>query len=526
MQTHRLDRFATRAAVVALVATMFAASRSDAFDVFWTVGTGSWNTGSNWDSGFPPDQAFEEVGNINNGGTATLNTAAASDAAGLVLGLETGDTGSLHIQSGGSLGLVASTGGTTGTLNIGLNGGSGVVQVDGGGSLSTTLVDMNNGSVLEIGGGTGTASVMSTGGMWLAGRTITHGSGHTFSAATFVNFEGGSEYVLDLKSNTHTKLTAGGTIANVQGALVVQTSGGYTPSLGASWDILEGATITGGGFDIDTSAVSLAPGSGYRTRLVDNGASRTMQLYYDSLATLLVNTSTGAMSLVSESGNAIDVIGYSVTSGGGALNPTNFNGLANQSFPGWQVAGTPSANAFDELNATGSLALDGSAISLGNAFAAPTEFGVSPDINFEYAVAGELQPTTGIVKMSGVAAVNNLLLKVDPATGEGQLKNSSTFDIEILGYSIVSNSGSLNETTWTSLADDSTPGWDEAASDATGLSELVPTGSPFVMTAGQSFSMGDMFTVGGSKDLTIDFIYAPAGVGEIRQGVVGSIGPY
>ena len=490
-----------------------------AFDVFWTAGTSSWNNAGNWDSGDVPDVFFEDVPRINNGGTATLNAAALADAGGLILGENGSDSGTLHIQSGGSLNLVEGTGAATGVANIGLNGGTGLLQVDGGGAFSTTLVDMNSGSTLDIGSGTGTASVISTDGMWLAGRTVTHGGGHTFSAATFVTFEGGAEYVVDLTSASHTTLTAAGAISGVQGPLVVQTSGGYTPSLGTTWTLLDGESVTGG-FAVDTSETTLAAGTGYVTRTIDGGNGQQLTLTYQAMATLTVNTDTGALSVSSESGVPIDLVGYSVLSASGQLDPMNWNSLADQSQPGWVEAGG-SANSLNELNAENSTALSSTSVSLGSSVYVTPEFGVSPDITFEYGVDGEATKLPGIVKFTGSRAANNLLLTVDPDTGEGQLKNSSTYTIDVLGYTITSESGSLDDANWTSLASQSVSGWVAAASDEYSLNELVPEDPVTTLTPGQSLSLGDMFLTSGMQDLDLSFAVSIDGSDPVvQQGTV------
>ena len=511
-------------------------STTQAFDVFWTnPGTGAWTTQSNWDTGEIPDFGFEDVPIINNGGIATLNTLA-PNAAGLVLGQNPGDTGKLIIQSGGSLTLVETLGAPVavdplGQANIGLNGGSGHLHVMGGGTFVSDLPDVNTGSIFEIGGGAGVASVTSTDGMWLAGRTITHGPGHTFSAATFVNFEGGSEYVLDLQGSTHTTLVAGSAIGGVQGPLVVGFSNGYTPSIGTTWTILDGTTVSGPFGSVDTSSLLTlpAPGTRFVQSVVNGGNGQQLKLSYQAFATLNVNASTGAMSIVSESNTPINIIGYSIDSAGGSLSPATWNSLDDQNVGGanvWQEA-SPTANSLSELvsNSTGQLTLNSTPRTLGNGYAfAPAAFGESPDIQFEYLnAAGQL--IDGIVKYTGAAAHNNLLLTVDPATGNAQLKNSSNFSINLVGYSIESDAGSLQagNSDWSSLDDQNVGGanvWVEAAPTANALSEIISSATAsLTLGPGQSYLLGSLFdNVAGDKDLTLEFALAGETIG--RQGVV------
>jgi hypothetical protein len=511
-------------------------STTQAFDVFWTnPGTGAWTTQSNWDTGEIPDFGFEDVAIINNGGTATLS-GPTLNAAGLVLGQNPGNTGKLIIQSGGSLTLVETSGAAAaiaplGQANVGLDGGSGHLHVMGGGTFVSTLPDVNTGSIFEIGGGAGVASVTSTDGMWLAGRTITHGPGHTFSAATFVNFEGGSEYVLDLQASTHTTLVAAGPIGGVQGPLVVGFSNSYTPSIGATWTILDGSSVSGVFGTVDTSSLLTlpAPGTRFVQSVVNGGNGQQLKLSYQAVATLNVNASTGAMSIASESNTPVSIIGYSIDSAGGSLSPTGWSSLDDQNVGGanvWQEA-SPTTNSLSELvgNTTGTLALNSTPRTLGNGYAfAPAAFGDSPDIQFEYLDAAG-QVVDGIVKYTGAAAYNNLLLTVDPATGNAQLKNSSNFSISLVGYSIESDAGSLQagNSDWSSLDDQNVGGanvWVEAAPTANALSELISSSTAsLTLGPGQSYLLGDLFdNVTGDKDLTLDFALAGETTG--RQGIV------
>ncbi|WP_425400135.1 hypothetical protein [Aeoliella sp.] len=500
-------------------------SSAYAFDVFWTAGTSSWNSSSNWDSGAVPYVFFEDVAIINNNGVATLNTAATGldennqvksplDAGGLILGQTVGDFGTLHLQSGGLLNLVQGTGQAEGFANIGLGGGTGVLQVDGGATFTTTLLDVDPGSTVEIGAGSGAASVVSSGGIWLAGRTITHGAGHEFRSDSFVNFQGGTEYVVDLQSSSHATLVAAGAIVGVQGPLVVEVSGGYTPTVGTTWTILDGQSINGT-FDLDlTGLADPVPGTRFIQQVVPGGNGQQLQLTYQAVATLALNANTGAMSISSESGGPTSIIGYSVDSAGGSLNPASWSSLDDQNTGGadvWQEA-SPTSTSLSELigNGTDSLSVTSTATTLGNGYAfAPTTFGESPDVQFEY-ITPDGQVVQGLVKHTGTAAYNNLVLTVDPDTGEARLQNGSTFTIDLLGYSIDSDSGSLQpgNSDWSSLDDQGITGWQEAAPTASSLSELIDSGiETLTLTPGKSYLLGTLFdNIGGSRDLELEFL--------------------
>lgn len=518
-----------------LAATLLLLLPNDAaaFDYFWVGGTGSWSDDANWDQGLTPEAAFQEVGIINNGGVATLN-AAAVDVAAIALGYVEGGSGTVLIQSGGSLTVVETEGAAVdlapnGAANIGFEGGngsegdSGLIEVQGGGSLTAVTYDINQHGVLRIGTGSGSATVAtSTGSLFSNGTLEVHGPGHSISIANNLVFEakaeGSSRFVPYItNASTHSVITAGGS-ATLNGTLA-PVFDGYTPQIGDSWDLIDAPSV-GGAFVIDSSSAGALPaGTTFRTRQVSGGSGSILQLAYQAVPTMRVNTDTGVVTVTSDSGNAINLIGYSVVSDGGQLAPGGWNSLADQGQGDWEEAGTPTANAVNELIPQGSFALTGTTYNLGAIYNPPTEFGVAPSIEFEYAEDGDESSSLGLVEITGTYAVNNLLLTVDPTTGEGQLSNSSPFDIQVQGYSVLSGSGSLDDANWTSLESGSAAGWDDAASDEFALNELVPTGDALI-GAGQSYSLGDMFLVGGEEDLTLEFVLSIDGVGEVRQGVV------
>lgn len=495
----------------------FAVWPAIAFDSFWQVGAGNWNTGSNWTQGAAPTaDPFEEVGVINNGGIATLNSAA-PDAAGLRLGDAAGESGTLQVLSGGSINFVESTGAPDGTANIGLDG-TGVLEVQSGGSVSTTSLDVNVGSSVILGGGAGSASLVSTGGMFFNGTTIVKGAGHTFSAAGAVNLEGEGVFAPQISSASHTTLSTSG-VVNLDGQLEVQFDNGFSPSLGDTWNLFDAGSVSG---EFDT-VVAPAVGTGevYRVKTIDGGANgRLVQLEFAAALRLLVNGNTGNVSISSPSGTAIDIAGYSILSGSGQLSVASWNSLEDQPVPLWHEA-APDKTALNELYQDGSngFSINATEVSLGAAYATPTQFGQSPDIAFEY-VTEENEVVQGLVEYTGNLAANNLVVVVDPASGEAQLVNSSAFSISLIGYSVLSDSGSLQpgNSDWSSLDDQSVGTWVESAPTANALSELV-AGEGSMLSPGQTFALGNLFDeVGGTQDLTLEFLLD--GEAAPRDGIV------
>jgi hypothetical protein len=500
-------------------------------DVFWTGAVNNnWNTNPdvtdlNWsgNGGFVPvADPYEEVAVINNGGTAIIS-GAVPDAAGLVLGQAVGDSGTLQIVSGGSVNFVDSNGTPTGAANIGLDG-SATLDVRGGGSMTTTLLDVNSLGNVIIGQGAGVASVTSSGGMFLDGVTTVSGPGHTFSATGTVTFEANSRFNADIRAATHSPLSVAGS-AIVTGVFK-PTFNGASPTAGGRWTLIDATSINGGFTEIDTSALPALPsGQVYRTLQRAGGTNGTLlQFGVDQMLTLRVNWDTKAVSIVNTGPAAVTIDSYSVLSALGGLNSGTWNSLDDQNIGGanvWQEAG-PTANALSELSPTGMLTINGNETrTLGTPFAPviPAEFGVSPeDLVFEYATpTGEL--FTGLMEYTGTRDTNNFRLTVDPATGQGQIRNESGVSIAIDGYSVQSASGALL-TGWNSLDDQNVGGaniWQEANPTADFISELNPSGSTSILPNG-GFALGAVWATSGARDL--EFVYQLANESTTRTGPV------
>src|SRR5262249_37486513 len=145
----------------------------------WTGATGDWFTSGNWDNGVPT--AATANTNVQNGGTAQINGAAAN--AGTALAIGGGST--VDLQAGGSLTATGITINSTGTLLLsGSTAVTGPISVNGGvlrsattGTLSSNLtIPLSASATLAATGSntltlTGTLDI--TGG---PGRTLHFGS--------------------------------------------------------------------------------------------------------------------------------------------------------------------------------------------------------------------------------------------------------------------------------------------------------------------------------------------------------------
>ncbi len=222
---------------------------------------------------------------------------------------------------------------------------------------------------------------------------------------------------------------------------------------------------------------------------------------------LQVNRTTGEIALVKTDGGSADISAYWIGSASGQLSPEGWHSLASQGVSGWLETGA-AATGLSEANSVGSLLITPENVAaLGLAFAGqPLAFGVdgTADLTFEYTVEGTTY--TGTVEYLGESS-NNLMLLVDPATGEARLRNTSPFAVSIDAYTIASASESLDVEDWSSLDDQQAAGgaWSEANVDAGRLSELQAVGET-LLDAGDTYYLGYLFNPAGEQDLVLQFM--------------------
>ncbi|MCA9235948.1 MAG: PEP-CTERM sorting domain-containing protein [Planctomycetales bacterium] len=523
----RITRFAAALLAVALVGRVSAQT-----DYNWQVSNGDWDSASSWDLGFPPDTAFDETANISNGGTAVVSNTPFSSPGQVDLGRLEGESGALTIANGGNLAVVFTPGNTsTGNLNIGL-AGTGVVGVQPGGTLSARRINLNGaaGNSLTIGGaGAGVASVSTEFEANLDGATRIIGPNANISVQSLF-FRSTSVYTPEITAATHSPIKSTN-LAQIAGTLRPEFNG-VTPTAGSTWNLIDAPDISGS-FAIDASAAPTLPyGQVYQFSKVADGGSVNGtygQLSVKQLLVLNVDRATGAMS-INTGPASVSLDGYSIGSTLGGLKPAGWNSLQDQAVGGWREAPqNGSVNDLSELKSTGATTVtSGSPLALGNAFQFPnpTQFGTElEDITFEYYSAGGVV-TQGLVNYIGTKRNNNLVLLVDPDTGEARMENQSTLGVNIDGYAIQSESGSLlsGPGQWNSLDDQNAAGgdWRESNPSATLLAELKPTSSA-AMIGGTNFgySLGTLFKTeasGGTEDLT--FKYLVTGDTTFSEGVV------
>ncbi|MBA4106245.1 MAG: hypothetical protein C0485_10845 [Pirellula sp.] len=442
----------------------------------------NWSNAANWDTGLLPAGQFDEVASIANGGTAIVDLNVAS--------LGDGPPGGLQVTNNSKLNVI----------------GAGAFVADNNGQNVSGAATFSGGGTLALTGAT------------------------TSFSSKGLSFAVGGVYAPVITGASHGLVSVAGDL-NLGGG-TLRPSFSFTPSVPQSWVLADAVSIVGS-FAIDPSSAGLSFGRRLDTAVVNGGANgRQLRLDLKAVLGLTVNADTGAASISSPTGSAITMTGYGISGPAGALKPAGWSTLAMQLGGGWNVAGPPSTSSLNELggpvppgNTTqASLTLSAGTRSLGSPFnPASLPFGVAPSLQFQY-VNSAGQVVAGDVQYTGLKAVNNLLLTVDPATGQAKLTNSSQTTISLQGYSILSASGSLKPAggDWNSLHDQGRLGVDEANATPNHLSELIPLKANNVtLTPGQAIAMGDLYSTAGTRDLKLQFQYATPLAGDFNSdGVV------
>jgi hypothetical protein len=459
----------------------------------WDVASGDWNVDANWLNAVVPDASFGDSALIGNGGTATLTNTAP-------------DVGGVQVASG----LLAISG--SGKLNI----------------VDASLSEPSSTGFLNVTGGTltlsGNANVTAAGNLSLFGRTSVTGPDVTFSTQGNVGFALGGNYQANITSPTaHSVLTSTAT-ANLAGTLSVSFDG-VSPSVGDTWTIVDAATINGNFGTVRTVDTPLGNGLALVVNTVAGGNGSLAQLAVDARLHLEVDRQTGATTVKNLHANPIAIQGYTVRSGLGALNPADgaWNSLQDQGTANWFETAS-SANGLGELEASqgGSreIAATGQQL-LGNAYDPLFAFGTSvlpEDLVFQYRTStGDV--LQGTVQYVGDYRLNNLVLTVDPATGNAQVRNASpTTAVKLQGYTLTSADGSLLTSFESTLPDSE---WAETAGSANGVGELNFSDGETTLAPGDTFDLTGVFASGGTEDLVFRYRRLVAAAGDFNEdGVV------
>ncbi len=497
-------------------------------DVEWIpTGVGNYNTGGNW-SPFSavPTESFNEVAIINNGGTAELSAAAAASPGGIILGQADALGGALHILAGGSITTV-DNGTTDGNVIVGDGTQSGVLTIDRGGSLTTELLSTfpAGESAVNLGGGVGpgNATLVSAAAV-LRGDTRVIGNNVSFTTSSLQFGSGGqANLIAEITGASHSALVVNGP-AQISDTLTVEFSG-FSPSIGTSWTVVDADAIVGNFTDVVGNA-ALPAGQGLDLEKVTSGGGTQINVSLENVLTLSVNRGSGQTTIQNDSGSSIAFNSYTIQSPSGALNTGGWNSLANQ-VGGFQEA-NPTSNSLSELNPSSNEVVAGNGGTIpngGNIGAAYSQivpaFGtpIDEDLTFTYR-RDDGREISGRVEYEGDLLANNLVLTIDPATGNGRITNDSLTSLNINAYSIGSTSGSLL-TTWDSLQDQGDADWQEANPSANRVSELEGL-NPKPLAAGAFFDLDGLWnTATGVQDVSdLELLFNDTAIGELVGAVV------
>jgi hypothetical protein len=503
-------------ALVVLGLMAVAGPASAQFNIAWNATTGAYSTGANWLGGSPPVADFDDVGVINNGGTAQVADAPVSPG-GIILGQAAGNSGTLEIRSGGHLSVVNGAGGAaSGAVVVGQSG-LGSLNVLRGGTLTANSLssggDAASAVVLGQLAGTGVATLQINGAANLQRNTRLVGPNVAFNT-TSLAFGAAHTLTAEITGTTHSAIKVSGA-ATLDGAINIAFNG-YSPVIGNSWTLVDASTLSGQ-FRSVGAATPLPAGLGLGVTTESGGVNGNIaRVSVMVQPTLEINRRTGVATIRNQASQGLDIDGYLITSAGGALNPAGWTSFQDGGQSGWTES-NPTAKHLGELSINGSRTLAaGSAIGLGTAYTfAPTELGqTQEDVTFEYHAAGG-QTFAGKVQFIGPE--NNVVLLVDPATGQAAIQNQSIFHVDLDGYLITSSSNSLSPTSWTSFQDSGQSGWTESNPTPKHLGELNLTGSRSLGPSGSPLPIGSPFTAGATPDLTFQYRLT---TGETMAGLV------
>ncbi len=197
--------------------------------------------------------------------------------------------------------------------------------------------------------------------------------------------------------------------------------------------------------------------------------------------------------------------------------PANWNSLTAQAQPGWaEVAPTPPATSqqvLSEENLSGSIPISGGqSVSLGTVYDATQ--GLRSTL-FSYSAAGDSADINGTVIFEG----EGLRLRVVKSSGRTSIFNPESAGLDIESYAITSPDSDLNATSWSSLADQSIPGWTESNPTAASLIELNLSSST-VLSGDDSFELGSAYAGGNGGTENLEFEFNMVGAGGIFDGPV------
>lgn len=500
------------AACVAALLTVACLGPAQADTTYVGPDPGDYNTPANWESddGFPgvPDITYDNVARINAG---TVNLSSAVAETGPALLLEGQDKIVFNVSSGGSLTLEGNlimdnakhvdsafnmTGGSVSAHSFWLRSSPGWVNLSGDASI---LAQWQDGGEIAF-----------TPNTKITGPNVTVEAINQWGNVNF--WAANSQYTAVITGPEHSTIKASREVA-INGTLKVEFAGGYAPAIGETWDLAYAGNALGGNRTfqtLDASAAGALPaGVGFYQSIVPGpgGVGETLRLALIRQLSLTVNRTTGVVSISNPGSGATDFNGYTVASSGGALNVGTWNSLDDQNLGTFTENATPTNSLLGETATSGSNVGAASSLSLGAIYnPQPTLIGQNvEDLAFQYTTPSGLV-IDAAVKYEGRGR-NNLVVTVDPTTGNAIVDNESDFTVQIDGYTLTSTGGSLKPTTWSSLETQGLAGWDVSNTTVNRLAEFN-TNAAMTLAPGATFNLGSVFNTasGMAQDLNFEFL--------------------
>jgi hypothetical protein len=511
--------------------------------------------------------------------TATASTtpdmvtgAGLRQSGGLTLGREPTSEGTLNIVTGGTARFTytanAATAGTNGAVYLGSHllssitpGGIGHLNISGNGTLIGTglfvegetvganrsSVSLSDSATVTLGPVTNvfTSTLFDIGvdNLRFARDLTITGPSVNFTNTGNLEIQSTNAYTANITSATaHSAMKTTGNAA-LGGTLTINFSGLVSnPAVNQTWNLIDYGGNLFGSFSnaainqeitVNGLPQPVALGATFKLRRANGGANgKLIQLIQQGLVVLQVNRDTGEMKLTNPHGADIDIDAYRIGSELGSLLPT-YKGIsgAPAGDSGWEKPPTNSTTGLAELKSMPFTTFDLQAnpsVTLGTGagkgfdkFAVAADvanFGTDgEDLQFTYSTPDG--PVTGHIQYIGTKFENNLVLRVNPNSGQAYLKNDSLETLTFDGYSIESSTGSLDSASWSGLGS----GWLKTDLEPDALSETnllasitlepedeVPIGDigAFATTAAQDgLSMKFILAVGlgGSGPLVGDY---------------------
>ncbi len=490
-----------------------------------------WFVDENWlepdlQNQYTPDQQYDEVGVIDNGGTAYVDSDGGIPPGGVTLGSSSATSGTLEIRSGGVLEVMVGDGGVAGGgISVGPHSsGVGTLRVLPGGTLTaegSLTSGYSGGDTIVVGGAASGTATLSAASAIIGGFAQVYPNA-AFSTAGSFNYLASATYQVEVNSSGNGFINVGGN-AGLDGSLNFNFTG-VSPVAGSSYTVLEAAAINGS-FDAVTYSASLPYNQTFVLAEGDAGGGRAnLTATVEEVLVLNVNRDTGVVTMNHPGTSSIAIDSYYIGSDAGALVPANWTSFYGGGILGGDWLETDArADNLGEVKLSGDASIAASSqYNLGAIFDPYAgAFGeVGEDLEFVFSRESDGALLTGVVTYTGTS-VNTLVLQVDPATGETYLCNPTETTVQFDSYHIASDSGALSTTGWDSLDDQDADGaaWLEFTAPALSanlIGEFNALGFT-TLSPGTALNLGNLYTPASAEDLQFEFLLMGEEEGRVGQ---------